>query len=204
MVKYIPLFSSSIFVILKYSTSWARKACAWSLEFASGTVRSMPPQPGARVRGEVQDPLLRSRTWTLWLTVQTLRGDQAQSTTRSLSRPRALTKKQRHHFANKGPYSQSYGFSSSHVWMWGLDHKEGWGLKNWYFELWGWRRLLRVPWTARRSNQSILKEINPEYSLEGLMLKLKLQNFGHPMQRTKSLEKTLMLGKIEGRRRWGR
>ena len=65
------------------------------------------------------------------------------------------------------------------------------------FGLWCWRRLLRVPWTSRRSNQSILKEINPEYSLEGLMLKLKLQNFGHPMQRTDSLEKTLTLGKIE-------
>ena len=69
------------------------------------------------------------------------------------------------------------------------------------FELWSWRRLLRVSWTERRSNQSILKEINPEYSLEGLMLKLKFQYFGHLMQRTDSLEKTLMLGKIEGRRR---
>ena len=72
------------------------------------------------------------------------------------------------------------------------------------FELWCWRRLLRVPWTARRSNHSILKEISPEYSLEGLMLKLKLQYFGHLMQRTDSFEKTLMLGKIEGRRRRGR
>ena len=71
------------------------------------------------------------------------------------------------------------------------------------FELWCWRRLLRVPWTARRSNHSILKEISPEYSLEGLMLKLKLQYFGHLMQRTDSLEKTLMLGKIEGGRRKG-
>ena len=71
------------------------------------------------------------------------------------------------------------------------------------FELWCWRRLLRVPWTARRSNQSILMEISPEYSLEGLMLKLKLQYFGHLMRRTDSLEKTLMLGNIEGRRRWG-
>ena len=71
------------------------------------------------------------------------------------------------------------------------------------FELWCWRRLLRVIWTARRSNQSILKEISPEYSLEGLMLKLKLQYFGHLMGRTDSLEKTLMLGKIEGRRRRG-
>ena len=69
------------------------------------------------------------------------------------------------------------------------------------FELWYWRRLLRVPWTARRSNQSTLKEISPEYSLEGLMLKLKLQYFGHLMQRTDSFEKTLMLGKTEGRRR---
>ena len=71
------------------------------------------------------------------------------------------------------------------------------------FELWCWKRLLRVPWTARRSNQSILKEISPEYSLEGLMLKLKLQYFGHLMRRTDSLEKTLRLGKIEGRRRRG-
>jgi len=72
------------------------------------------------------------------------------------------------------------------------------------FELWCWRRLLRVPWTARRSNQSILKEISPECSLEGLMLKLKLQYFGHLMRRADSFEKTLMLGKIEGRRRRGR
>ena len=69
------------------------------------------------------------------------------------------------------------------------------------FELWCWRRLLRIPWTARRSNQPILKEISPEYSLEGLMLKLKLQYFGHLMRRTDSLEKTMMLGKIEGRKR---
>ena len=71
------------------------------------------------------------------------------------------------------------------------------------FELWCWRRLLRVPWTARRSNQSILREISPEYSLEGLMLKLKLQYFGHLMQRTDSFIKSLILGKIEGRRRRG-
>ena len=96
-------------------------------------------------------------------------------------------------------------FSSSHVWMWELDHKESWALKNWC----SWTvekswRLLQVPWTAKRSNQSILKEISPEYSLEGVKLKLKLQYFGHLMQRTDSLEKTLMLGKIEGRRRRGR
>ena len=88
--------------------------------------------------------------------------------------------------------------------MWELDHKESWAPKNWCFwTVWYWRRLLRVPWTARRSNQSILKEISPEYSLEGLMLKP--QYFGHLMRRTDSLEKTLMLGKIEGRRRgWQR
>ena len=72
------------------------------------------------------------------------------------------------------------------------------------FELWCWRRLLRVPWTARRSNQSILKEISPEYSLEGLMLKLKLQYFGHLKLRADSFEKTMMLGNIEGRKRRGR
>ena len=87
--------------------------------------------------------------------------------------------------------------------MWELGHKEGWALKIDAFELWCWRRHLRVPWTARRSNQSILKEINPEYSLEGLMLKLKLQYFGHLNRRADSLEKTPMLGKIEGKRRSG-
>ena len=86
---------------------------------------------------------------------------------------------------------------------------ENWAIKKaeWQridaFEVWCWRRLLRVPWTARRSNQSILKEISPEYSLEDFMLKLKLQYFGHLMERTDSLEKTPMLGKIEGRRRRG-
>ena len=87
--------------------------------------------------------------------------------------------------------------------MWELTYKETWVPKNDSFELWCWRRPLRVPWTARRSTQSILKEISPEYSLEGLMLKPKCQYFGHPMWRTDSLEKTLMLGKIEGRRRRG-
>ena len=99
------------------------------------------------------------------------------------------------------PTSQSYGFSSSHVWMWELDYKESWAPKNWCFWTVVFRTLLRVPWTARRSNQSILKEISPEYSLEGLMLKLKLWYSGHLMGRTDSFEKTLMLGKIEGRRR---
>ena len=87
--------------------------------------------------------------------------------------------------------------------MWDLDYKESWAPKNWCFWTRCWRRLLRAHWTARRSNQSILKEISPEYSLEGLMLKLKLQYFGHLMWRVDSFEKTLMLGKIEGGRRRG-
>ena len=90
-----------------------------------------------------------------------------------------------------------YGFES-----WTIKKAEGQRIDA--FEPWCWRRLLRVPWTTRRSNQSILKEISPEYSLEGLMMKLKLQYSGHLMQRTDSLEKTLMLRKTEGRRRRGR
>ena len=170
---------------------------------------------------------------------------------KSYDQPRQHVKKQRHYFADKGPYSLSNGFSSSHVWMWGLVAKlgptlatpqttlsvgfsrqehwsvlpfpspgdlptqkcEGWTINKAVcvcvcvcvlasqsclplcrridaFELWWWRRLLRVPWTARRPNQSILKEISPGCSLEGLMLKLKLQYFGHLMQITDSLEKT--------------
>ena len=122
---------------------------------------------------------------------------------KSYDKPRQHIKKQRHHFADKCSHSQSYCFSRSHVQMWELDHKESWALKNWCFWTVYWRRFLRVPWTAKISNQSILKEINPEYSLEGLMLKLKLQYFGHLMWGTDSLEKTLMLGRIEGERRRG-
>ena len=87
------------------------------------------------------------------------------------------------------------------VWMWALDHKNVERWRTDAFELWCWRRLLRVPHTAGRSTQSILKEISPEYSLQGLMLKLKLQSFGRLVRQTDSFEKTLMLGKIEGRRR---
>ena len=88
--------------------------------------------------------------------------------------------------------------------MWEWDHKEAERRRMDAFKLWCWRRLLRVPWTARRSNRSILEEISPEYSLEGLMLKLTLQSFDHLMQRSDSFEKTLMLGKTEGGRRRGR
>ena len=121
----------------------------------------------------------------------------------SYDQPRQYIIKKRHYLVNSSPSSQGYGFTSSHVWMWELDYKESWVLKNWCFWLWCWRRLLRVPWSARRSNPSILKENGPGCSLEGLILKLKLQYFGHLMQRTDSFEKTLMLGKIEGRRRRG-
>ena len=122
---------------------------------------------------------------------------------KSYDKSRKCLKKQRYYFADKGPSSQSYGFPSSHVWMWELEYKKAESQRIDAFELWHWRKLLRVPWTARRSNQSILKEISPEYSLEALMLKLKLQYFGHLIQRPDSLEKPLMLGKIEGRRRRG-
>ena len=112
---------------------------------------------------------------------------------KSYGKPRQCIKNQRHHFANKGLYSQSYGFSSRHIQMWELDHKKAECWRNDAFELWCWRRLLRVPWTAWRSNQSKLKEITHEYSLEGLMLNL--QYFDHLMWRANSLEKTLMLEK---------
>ena len=107
------------------------------------------------------------------------------------------------YFPNEGPSSQGYGFSSGHVWMWALDCKESWVPKNWCFWTVVLEKLLRVPWTAKRSNQSILKDISPGCSLEGLMFKLKLQYFGHLMWRADSLKKTLMLGNMEGRRRRG-
>ena len=122
---------------------------------------------------------------------------------KSCDQPGQHIKKQRHYSANKGLVKAMvfpvvmYGCES-----WTIKKAECWKIDA--FELWCWRRLLRVPWTARRSNQPIVKEISPEYSLEGLMLKLKLQYFGHLMRSADSLEKTLMLGKIEGRRRRGR
>ena len=120
------------------------------------------------------------------------------------TQPRQHIIKQRHFSADKGQFSQSYGLSSSIHGFDSWNTRKAECLRIDAFELWCWRRLLRVPWTARRSKQSILKEISLEYSLERLMLKLKLQYFGYLMRRTDSLEKTLMLGKIEGRRRRGR
>ena len=119
----------------------------------------------------------------------------------SYDQPRQHIQKQRHYFANKGPSSQGYGLRLPVVMYgcesWTIKKAESWRIDA--FELWCWRRLLRVPWTARRSNQSILKEISPGCSLERLMLKLKLQYFGHLMRRADLFEKTP--GKIEGRRR---
>ena len=108
--------------------------------------------------------------------------------------------KWRHYSADKGPFSQGYGHPSGHIRLWEQDHKEGRTLKNWCLQTVVLEKILRVPWTARRSNQSILREIDSEYSLEGLMLKLKLQYFDHLMRIDDSMEKSLMLGKIEGRR----
>ena len=125
-----------------------------------------------------------------------LLGRQAMNNLDSILKSRDIT------LTNKCPSSQSYSFSNSHAWMWRLDYKAECQRID-AFELWCWKRLLRVPWTARRSKQSILKEIYPEYSLEELTLKLKFQYFGHVMWRARSSEKTLMLGKIEGRRRRG-
>ena len=121
----------------------------------------------------------------------------------SYDKPRQCIKKQRHHFADKGPYSQSYVFFASHVQMWELNHEESWAPNNWCFKLWWWRRLLRITWASRKSNQSILKGINHEYSLEGLMLKLKLQHFGHQMRRADPLEKTFMMEILRAGRKGG-
>ena len=118
----------------------------------------------------------------------------------SYDQPRQHIEKQRHYFAIRSP-SMVFPVVVYRCESWTIKKAECQRIAA--FELWCWRRLLRVPWTARRSNQSILKEISTEYSLEGLMLKLKLQYFGHLMRRTDTLEKTLMLGKIEGRRRRG-
>ena len=120
---------------------------------------------------------------------------------KSYDQPRPHIKKQRHYLADKVCLVKAKIFPVVvfKCESWTIKKAEHWRMDA--FELWCWRRLLRVPWIVRTSNQSILKEINPEYSFEGLMLKLKLQYFGHLMQRANSLEKTLILGKTEGRRR---
>ena len=122
---------------------------------------------------------------------------------KSYDKSRQCIKKQRHHFASKGPYSQTYGFSSSHVWMLELNHKEGWAWKNWYLRIMVLEKILESPLGSKEIKPVILKEINPKHSLEGLVLKLKLQCYGHLMRRADLLDKTPMLGKIQGRRRRG-
>ena len=123
---------------------------------------------------------------------------------KSYDKPRQCIRKQRLHFANKGPCGQSYSFPSTHVWMAvSAASSRGLSAEESVLSNWRWRRLLRVPWMAR-SNHSTLYVINSEYSLEGLALQPKLQFFFHLMQRANSLEKTLMLGKMEGGRRMGR
>ena len=129
------------------------------------------------------------KQWKHWQTIFlgskiTEDGDWSHETKRNFSleksydKPREWIKKQRHYFANKGLSSQGHGFSSGHVCMWELDYRESWALKDWCFWTVVLEKFLRVRWTARRDNQSILKDISPEYSLEGLMLKLKLQILG--------------------------
>ena len=155
------------------------------------------------------------KQWKQWLTLffwvpkslqmvtTAMKLKDAYSLEESYDQPRQHIKKQRHYFANNGPSNQAMLFP---VLMYGC---ESWTIKKAEhrridaFELWCWRRLLRVLWTSKRSNQSILKEIGPGCSLEGLMLKLKFQYCGHLMRRANSFEKTLMMGKIEGRRRRG-
>ena len=122
---------------------------------------------------------------------------------KSYDQPTQHIKKQRHYFTNKSPSSHSYSFSSSHVWMWKLDYKESWTPKNGSFRTVVLENTLESPLDCKEIQPVNPKEISPGCSLEGLMLKLKLQYFGHLMQRTDSFEKTLMLGKIEGRRRRG-
>ena len=125
---------------------------------------------------------------------------------KSYDQPRQHIKKQKHYFANKGPSNQGCGFSSSSVRMWELDHKESWAQKNWCFWTVVLEKTLGSPLDFKEIQPVILKEINTECSLEGLMLKLKLQYFGHLMWKADSFEKNLMLGKIEGRwiRGWHR
>ena len=164
---------------------------------ASGPITSW------QIDGEMWKQWLTLYIWapkSLQMVIAAMKLKDAYSLEESYDPPRQHIKKQRHYFVNKGPTSQAmvfpvvmYGCES-----WTIKKAECWRIDA--FELW----LLRVPWTARRSNQSILKEINPGCSLEGLMLKLKLQYFGHLMWRVDSLEKTLTLGGIGGRRRRGR
>ena len=146
-------------------------------------------------------PLFSWAPKSLWMVTAAMKLKDACSLEEKYDKPREHIKKQRHYFANKGPLVKAMVFLvvMCGCESWTINKAECWRIDA--FELCCWRRLSRVPWTAGRSNQSILKEISPEYSLEELMLKLKLRNVGHLMRRGDSLEKTLKLGKIEGKRR---
>ena len=122
---------------------------------------------------------------------------------KSYDKPRQCIKRQRHYLLTKFHIVKALVYFSSHVWMWELGHKEGWALKNWCFPTVVLEKTLENPWDCKKANQSIIKEINREYSLERPTWRLKLQYFDHLTWRTNSLEKILMLGKIEGRRRRG-
>ena len=168
---------------------------------AFGTVR----REGPRLRAGPGSEWIQwriSSSWALkllWMVTAAMKLDDC-----FLHKPMQCIRKQRHHLANKCLYSQGYSLSSSHVQMWDLDHSEGRVLKNWYFQTVVLLEDSGESLGQQGGQQSILQEISPEYSLEGSMLKLKLQYFGHLIWTTDSLEKTLMLGRVEGRRgrRW--
>ena len=141
---------------------------------------------------------------SLQMVIAAMKLKDAYSSKESYDQPRQHIQKQRHYFANKGPYSQSYGFSHSHVWIWDLDHKEGWALKNWCFWTAVLEKTLGNDFDSKEIKPVNLKGNQPWIFIGKMMLKLKLQYFGHLMRRANSLEKTLKLGKIEVRRRRGR
>ena len=152
-------------------------------------------------QGKQWETLFCGAPKSLQMVTAVVRSKDACSLEDKLWTPRQHIQKQRHYSVNKSLSTQNYGFSSSHVWKWELDYKESWVPKNWCFWTVVLEKTLKIPWTARRSNQPIIKETSPENPLEGLMLKLKLQYFGHLMEKTDSFETILMLGKIECWRR---
>ena len=139
---------------------------------------------------------------SLQMVIVAMKLKDAYSLVGKLNQPRQHIQKQRHYFVNKDPSSQGYGFSSSHVWMWELDSEESWAQKNWCFWTVVLEETLESSWTAKRFSQSILKEISPGCSLEGLMLKLKLQYFGHLMQRADSFEKIWCWERLKAGEEW--
>ena len=166
----------------------------------SGPITAWQMGKGGRRKGRSSDrfPLLGLQNHCGWW-LQPWNQRMIASWQESDDKSRQCVEKQRCYFADKGQYSQGYVFSGSYLWFWELDHKVGKAQKNWFFRFEVLEKTLESPLDSKGSNWSILKEINPEYSLEGLMLKLKVQYFGRLMLTNNSLEKTLMLGKVEGR-----